>query len=648
MEIGHLIGTYWWILVIILMVIFYRLIFKLFGVIIVPDDSIGLITKKFVLLGKNKELPNGRIIALNGEAGKQAHTLPPGIYFGFWIWQYTIVFQKFISIPNGKIGLVNARDGASLSPGRILGDPVLSDNFQDAEAFIKNGGIKGKQIAVLTSGSYRINTLLFEIAMEEQTQIKEDQICIITAKDGLPLGEGHIAGKVIDGHNNFQDFGMFIKNGGERGLQEQVVLAGTYNFNKWALEGEILPLTEVPIGHVGVIISYVGKEGRDVSGAEFKHGNIVSKGEKGVWNEPLGAGKYAINPHTLKMELVPTTNLVLNWANAISESHHLDEHLSTITVRSKDGYSFNLDVSQIIHVPATEAAKVIARFGSMRNLVSQVLEPTIGNYFRNSAQNSDVISFLSEREKRQQEAKQHISTVLSEYNVIAVDTLIGDINPPVELMKTLTDRKLAQEQQATYRAQEDAQKARQSAEKEKSLADMQGELVKAEQSVIIAERGANASIRKSEGDAQSIKLKAGAEAEATRVTAIATSEAIKVKAIATAEGTKATAEAEAQRIEKTGKAEAVKILEIGKSNAEAYRQAVTALGNEHFTSIKLMEELTGSGMKLVPDVLITGGEDGQNPVSGLLGLRLLDEIKVRAAKGNENPPPPEMKVENKK
>ncbi|MBL8066777.1 MAG: hypothetical protein JNM34_13145, partial [Chthonomonadaceae bacterium] len=103
-------------------------------------------------------------------------------------------------------------------------------------------------------------------------------------------------------------------------------------------------------------------------------------------------------------------------------------------------------VAQIIHVPAMEAPKVIARFGSMNNLVSQVLEPTIGNYFRNSAQDSDVISFLSTRKERQEAAKNHIREVLDEYNVNAVDTLIGDIVPPEALMKTLTYRKIAQEE----------------------------------------------------------------------------------------------------------------------------------------------------------------------------------------------------------
>ncbi|WP_204311207.1 SPFH domain-containing protein, partial [Klebsiella michiganensis] len=72
---------------------------------------------------------------------------------------------------------------------------------------------------------------------------------------------------------------------------------------------------------------------------------------------------------------------------------------STITVRSADGFKFNLDVSQIIHIPRNDAPKVIARFGDMAALVTQVLEPTIGNYFRNSAQDSDIIDFLRERSK---------------------------------------------------------------------------------------------------------------------------------------------------------------------------------------------------------------------------------------------------------
>ena len=246
----------------------------------------------------------------------------------------------------------------------------------------------------------------------------------------------------IDGHSNFQNFDAFLELGGNRGLQQQIILAGTYNLNPWAVAVEEVQMTEIPIGHVGVVISFVGDEGVDVTGIEFKHGNLVSKGQKGVLADPLNPGKYPINKYTTKVEIVPTTNLVLNWATARTESHNLDKNLNTITVRSKDGFPFNLDASQIIHIPMTEAPKVIARFGNMINLVSQVLEPTIGNYFRNSAQDSDVIAFLTTRKERQESAKEHISKVLNQYNVQAVDTLIGDIVPPQELMKTLTVRLL--------------------------------------------------------------------------------------------------------------------------------------------------------------------------------------------------------------
>lgn len=85
----------------------------------------------------------------------------------------------------------------------------------------------------------------------------------------------------------------------------------------------------------------------------------------------------------MKVELVPTTtNIVLNWANR-TEAHNYDAKLNSITVRSKDGFSFNLDVAQIIHVGALDAPKVISRVGSVQNLVDHVLQPIVGNYFRN-------------------------------------------------------------------------------------------------------------------------------------------------------------------------------------------------------------------------------------------------------------------------
>lgn len=623
----------WWILVLVLSIVFYKFVLRVFfGMVIVPENRIGLVTKKFVLFGAEKSLPDGRIIATKGEAGFQAKTLAPGLYWMMWPWQYGVDMTPFTIIPEGNIGLVLSKDGAEIPTGRILAQKIDSDNFQDATLFLNNGGQKGRQSAFITTGSYRINTYLFEVVLAPQTVIFENMVGIVTAMDGEPIPIGQIAGKYVEGHNNFQDFDQFLKHGGNRGLQPQVMLAGSYYINTWAVQIEQNPMTDVPIGYVGVVISYIGEDGQDVTGDTFKHGNIVSKGQRGVWMEPLGPGKYALNKYTTKLEPVPTTNLVLNWANARSESHDLDKNLSTITVRSKDGFPFNLDVAQIIHVPANEAPKVIARFGSMTNLVSQVLEPTIGNYFRNSAQDSDVISFLSTRKERQESAKTHIKAVLDEYNVNAVDTLIGDIVPPESLMKTLTDRKIAEEEQKTYQTQKMAQEQRQGVEKETAIADMQREIVKASQSVEIAQRTADATVKKAEGDATSLKLNVNAEAEATKMRANAEAEATKARAGAQAEATRLNASAEAEKISKTGLAEAEKIMAIGKSTAESYQLQVAAMGGDNFTKYKITEEIGKGNIKVIPDVLISGANGADGSISGLLGMKLMEMMDSKKDK----------------
>src|SRR5256712_9765948 len=304
-----------------------------------------------------------------------------------------------------------------------------------------------------------------------------------------------------------------MDGGGRRGLQEQILLSGAWNLNPWFAQVEQVPMVQIPIGYVGVVISFVGMAHEDVSGVEFKHGDLVVAGHKGVWVTPLYPGKHPINTRVMKVELVPTTNIVLNWATR-TEAHHYDEKLSSITVRSKDGFAFNLDVAQIIHVGALDAPKVISRVGSMQNLVDHVLQPIVGNYFRNSAQDFTVLDFLSARGQRQTEAAEHIRKAIGAYDVQAIDTLIGDINPPAELMTTQTDRKIAEEQRKTYETQRAAQEQRQQLVRQTSLADIQQQVVASEQAVNIAALKANAHIKKATGEAQAIRLQAHGEPEA--------------------------------------------------------------------------------------------------------------------------------------
>ena len=610
----------WWAVPVIVLLVGYKFVLRVFfGMVIVPDDRVGLVVKKYVLSG-NKRLPDGRIIAINGEAGMQAKALAPGLYWGMWPWQYSVTMGPFTIIEQNQLGLVKARDGASLDTGRVLGKPVDCDKFQDATAFLNNDGQKGPQAAFLTPGSYRINTFLFDVEMVPITQIHENKVGIVTTLDGEPLGKGEIAGVSVAGHKNYQDPIAFINAGGMKGLQEDVILAGTYYLNPWFVIVEQVDMIYIPIGYVGVVNSFVGPEGKDTSGDSFKHGNIVKKSQKGVWEEPLDPGKHPVNIYTHAVEVVPTTNIVLNWANSRTEAHELDKNLCTITVRSSDGFTFNLDVSQIIHIPRNEAPKVIARFGNMKNLVSQVLEPTIANYFRNSAQKSDVIEFLANRIQRQDDAKGHISKVLSDYNVVGVDTLIGDIVPPEALMKTLTDRKLAEQEKITYEIQRNAQVERKEFESAKAGADMQPEVVKSTRQVEINTQLAASKVAIAKGEAESKTINAEADSKVKTINAKADAEVKTVNATADANAT-----------DVNGKAEAGKIKAIGLAEAEVTKQKTQAMGSEQYAIVRVAEALASNNIKLVPEILVSGKNgEGNGMIDALIGNEMLKKLQSEA------------------
>jgi uncharacterized membrane protein YqiK len=566
---------------VILLMIFLPRIGWIAGLIVVGEREVGIVTKKF----SGRSLPAGQLVALNGEAGFQADTLSPGWHFGYFPWQYSVRKESVLMIPQGEIGLVIANDGRAIPSDRILGKVVACEDFQNARQFLTNGGEKGRQLGILTAGTYRINTALFGVinsanasqhdmapALLKLYEVRPDKVGIVTVLDGMPIAEGEIAGPIIPNHDNFQQAQKFIEGGGRRGLQEQVVLSGSWNLSPWFAQVDQVAMTEVPIGYVGVVISYVGQSHQDISGDSFTHGNLVNRGDKGVWVEPLYPGRHPLNTHIMTFELVPTTNIVLNFTSRFSGEHGYDSNLNALKLLSCDGFTFELEVFQIIHVGAQDAPKVISRLGSMQNLVDQVLRPIVGNYFRNSAQEYTILDFLIARSERQAEAAEHVRQALRAYDVQAVDTLIGLITPPAELMQTLTDRKIAQEQQKTYEVQRLAQTQRQELVRETALADIQKEVVTAEEGVKIAELHANAKVKQANGEAESIRL-------------------------------------------------------TGEAKADAYIAGVNALGSQAYTALQLMQVIGDRNVRVVPDVAVSGSGGGSGMIDAVMGMMLWNQTK---------------------
>src|SRR5580698_7822103 len=189
------------------------------GFVLIHERQVGVVVKRFA----GTSLPPGRLIALAGEAGIQADTLAPGLHFGYWPWQYRILKMPVTVVPQGEIALVLAADGDAIPAGRILGKIVDCDNFQNARKFLANGGEKGRQLGILTAGTYRINTALFTVitsttapnhgmsaAQLELTRVNNDMVGIVTTLDGQAIEAGEIAGTTIAAHENFQNVQAFL------------------------------------------------------------------------------------------------------------------------------------------------------------------------------------------------------------------------------------------------------------------------------------------------------------------------------------------------------------------------------------------------------------------------------------------------------
>jgi regulator of protease activity HflC (stomatin/prohibitin superfamily) len=384
-------------------------------------------------------------------------------------------------------------------------------------------------------------------------------------------------------HNNFQDFQKFLDAGGHIGLQHDVLQYGAFNLNPFLVRVELVPMLVVAQGQVAVVKSYVGLPTEDTSGSDFKFGSIVQPGHRGIWREPLRTGKYAINPRVYEAQIVPTSILTLNWATANSAAHDLDKGLSSIDAKSTEGFVFNIDLQVQIHVPDTMAPMVISMVGTMANLVNEVLQSAVGNYFRNSLQALPAVEFIQTRAKVQAAAEIYITGYLAGYKVETKGVYIQDVIFPQQIVDVLTSREIANQEKTTYAEQKNAQDVRIDLERSRGTADMQVQLATATVSVDIKKAEAAARIAEAEGVAGYTERTGQAEG-------------VKAAAIGTGEG------------------EAIKAK--GLAAASAYEAQVVAIGPKATAAIAIADAIGAGDVKIVPDILVEGG--GGGALSGLV------------------------------
>jgi regulator of protease activity HflC (stomatin/prohibitin superfamily) len=534
-----------------------------------------------------------KFVLAGGQKGVQRPALPPGTL-----------------LPIHPVGFV------VLTKHRIYGVPVSRDIlFRPGRGplTVESFGLRPEQL----------NLTRIEPLQGTSEGEMLDVIGIVTTYEGDPLPSGDIAGRLggfqdvlerekqgasdaelmqsilttkNDLHNNYQDYQAFLDNGGKIGLQHDPLLYGAFALNPFLVSVEMVPMLIVKQGQVGVVKSYVGLPTEDTSGKEFKFGSIVKPGHRGIWLEALRTGKFPINPRCYQAEIVPTSILTLNWAEASSTAHNLDRQLKQIVAKSREGFIFTIDLQVQIHVPDTQAPRVISMVGTMQNLVNEVLQAAVGNHFRDKLQSMPAVSFIETRQMVQQDAFDHIRVKLEEYRVETKGVYIQDVVLPEELVRVLKDREIANQEIATYKQQKMAEDTRIERERSSGLADQQKSLAQAEINVKIKEN--NAQARKAEADG---------EAFYTR---------------------------------ETGTAKGAEVRAVGMARAEAYKAQVDALGQQNTALVNAITAVAEKGAKFMPDILVMGGSSLDGATAALTEF-----LQNRIGKGSpvNRPMPPAPK-----
>jgi uncharacterized membrane protein YqiK len=613
------------------------LLILLSGVRVIPNTRIGIVEKRFSPKGSVKS----GFIALNGEAGFQPNVLRGGIHY-LWPIQYVVHTAPLVTIPQGKIGYIFARDGKLLEPTQALASNETAFDFQDVEGFFKNGGQRGPQRRVLREGTYAINLVQFivitdgrvyslPLSREDMEVIQkmanviaerngfvpviikdtDDKIGIATVHDGPSLAQGEIIAPVVGDdpkneetyHNKFQDPDKFLKADGFRGRQLQVLVEGTYYINRLFATIEMIPKTVIEVGNVGVVVSYTGETGKDLSGELYRHGELVARGQRGVWEEALLPGKYAFNTYAGKVVSVPTTNFILKWIRSQSGAHKFDENLSEVSLITKDAFEPSLPLSVVVHIDYKKAPLVIQRFGDIKRLVEQTLDPMVAAYFKNIGQTRTLIQLLQERSAIQQIASSEMKEKFQHYNLELEEVLIGTPSSPendhqIETILTqLRSRQIAEEQVETYARQEKAAVKERELREAESRAQMQTSMTQAELNIQIQSNQGKADYQRSVQQAAQIRALAEAEAE--------------------------------------------KVARIGIAQALATEEQVRAYGGPQFQVTQTVlnrfaEAIQQSKVDVVPRVVVGGDKDSGsgNIMEALLAMLLSERFAALANDGN--------------
>ncbi len=460
-------------------------------------------------------------------------------------------------------GFERQRRTVSSNHRTFASEPVEGhDNFQDGHEFLNRGGQRGPQKDILLPGTYYINPLLFKVIPETAKEVKPGEVAVIvsnTGKDPSDEVRREMAAKVR----------ARMEREEREQAEESAARLDKIDNNRTAAEIRDELLTGDPADR------------RLDEGAHEAY--VVPEGYRGIQETVVGPGRYYVNTLAITPIIIPTTNQTVEWT-----AGEVANTFDPFEVISKDGFTMQLEVRVVFRVKPEDAPFMVAKIGGIDRLIQNVMHPLIDSIFRNQASESSAMAYLQNRHEEQERAEARVRAHLLKYHVDVVNVLICHIHLPEELMKTQTEKILAEQRQNMYNAQREAEDKRIQLEKTKAHADNRKDLMAATVGVEIA--GKRAEQRKAEG------------------------------------------EGEAHYILQTGKAEAEKVRLMGEAQGVAYREQVNALGAQGVAVVETLKVIGEKNVRITPDVLASGG--GGSDGGGIGTLLLLNLFREQMKSSN--------------
>jgi hypothetical protein len=391
----------------------------------IPADKIGIVDRKFGRHDPDEKFP----VRVHGSPGLQAATLQAGRRYFRDRLRYRVEYVPVTQVPPGTIGVVYAPHGAVSLPTQMLCRMVSCDSFQDARAFLLGGGQMGRQVEILTAGTYAINPRVFEVLTVDtigdgkygltaddlrEISIPEGKTGVVIALDGAePDDADGAVGRKVDGHENFQLAPEFLRNGGQRGAQAQTL----------------------------------------------SHGGV-----------------YRINPWFARVVLIPVWDMILEWSpKARKPAGNYDSALDSIVVPI-EGYRLRVTMSQTIRIPAQAAPLLVGRFGEqgsdvygvshsasgrlpVQRFVERVLGRVVEGYFQTVAKGYTAFDFINRWGEVGLELEDKVVEALAEWGVVAVRTTLNEYEAETgdleELQRRIADARESERLLALERANAD-------------------------------------------------------------------------------------------------------------------------------------------------------------------------------------------------